>query len=107
MTSSGKCSPIIIIEKPEVATENKIYVPLGKVHRFANVTYENGTLYEIELIYMSYKVIELPLIYFPHLIAAGVCVLISLGGYLKDRDHALITNILLLVGPVELVSYAV
>lgn len=52
-------------------------------------------------------ILDLPLIYFPHLVAGGVAGLISLGGYLKDRNHAIISNILLILGPIELLAYFV
>ena len=75
--------------------------------KYINVTTETGEIITYEIKNTTYTIIDLPLIYFPHLIAAGVCVIISVGGYLKDRQHVIITNIILLVGPIELISYGV
>ena len=70
-----------------------------------NLTSENGTVYTIQVTNTTYYTAELPLIYFPHLIAATIMVLISLGGYWKSREHIIITNIILLIGPIELIAY--
>lgn len=56
---------------------------------------------------VSYIILDLPLIYFPHAIAVGVMTLIGLGGVLKDRNHCIIPTIIALVGPIELLSYMV
>lgn len=71
-----------------------------------NLTSENGTVYTISVTNTTYFTAELPLIYFPHLIAAVIMVLISVGGYLKSKEHIIISNIILLIGPIELIAYA-
>ena len=86
---------------------NTIYIPGETITKEVNVTDSNGNVQTIIVTNTTYTILELPLIYFPHLIGAGICSLISLGGYLKDRNHALITNIIALVGPIELIAYGV
>lgn len=51
--------------------------------------------------------LELPIIYFPHLIAAAITALICIGGYFKDRKSAVISNILVFWGPIEFIAIGV
>ena len=69
------------------------------------MTSPNGDVYAIQVMNTTYNSVEIPLIYFPHLIAAAIMVIISLIGYLKSREHLIISNIILLIGPVELIAY--
>lgn len=74
---------------------------------YVNVTSPNGTVELRVITNTTYKIIDLPLIYFPHLIAAGVMILVSFAGYLKDRQHIISSSIIALIGPIELIAYGV
>ena len=49
-------------------------------------------------------IFDLALVYFPHLIAALIAVLICIGGYFKDRKSLIISNIIVLWGPIEFIA---
>ena len=86
LTSAGNCQPLNIQTRPEVVTvNNTIYIPGETVIKYVNVTDENGTIKTVEITNTTYITLDLPLIYFPHLIAAGIFSLFSVGGYIKDR----------------------
>ena len=74
---------------------------------YVNITDDEGNIETILVTNTTIIKLDLPLIYFPHLIAAGVMTLISLGGYWKDRNHCIISSIIALCGPIELLSYGV
>ena len=59
------------------------------------------------IIYFFGKEIKLPLIYFPHLIAALLIAVIAIGGYLKDRKSYVPTNMLVFLGPLTFISFIV
>lgn len=109
MTNGNVCTTLIINPtKPEVVSyNNTVYIKGETKYVYVNVTSPNGTIETIYIANTTYLVLDLPLIYFPHLIAAFIMVLVSIGGYIKDRNHEIITNIILLIGPIELISYAV
>ena len=77
---------IISPSKPEIVNDTNIVYIKGETKIvYVNVTSPNGTVELRVITNTTYKILELPLIYFPHLIAAGVMVLIAFAGYLKDR----------------------
>ncbi len=53
------------------------------------------------------SIVSLPLIYFPHLIAAFIMLLIVIGGYIKDKRSIILSNMIVFWGPIEFASYAV
>lgn len=73
---------------------------------YVNVTL-NGTVQEILIANTTLFSLDLPLVYFPHLIAVFLVVLVSIMGYLKDRDHEILSSMIAMIGPIELISYAV
>lgn len=50
---------------------------------------------------------DLNLIYFPHLIAGLLLSVLAIGGYFKDRKSIILSNMLVFLGPIELLSYIV
>lgn len=98
-----------IISKPDVQKyNNTIYIPGETIIIEVPVPSNDSSTPEIITIKtISYKVIDLPLIYFPHLILAFIMVLISVGGYLKSRKHFIISTVIALIGPIELISYGI
>ena len=60
-----------------------------------------------ERVIETYTPLELPLIYFPHLIAAVIITILSFIGYCKDNNHAITSNILVFVGLDSRVSFQI
>lgn len=54
---------------------------------------------------MSSSFADLPLVYFPFLIACVLMIVIALGGYLKDNRSLILSNILVLWGFIECLAY--
>jgi hypothetical protein len=50
---------------------------------------------------------DLNLIYFPHVIAGVLLTVLAIGGYFKDRKSIIVSNILVFLGPIELLSFIV
>jgi len=50
---------------------------------------------------------DLKLIYFPHVIASLLLMLLAIGGYFKDRKSVIITNMIVLIAPIEMLSFVV
>lgn len=48
---------------------------------------------------------DLPVIYFPFLIACLILMIVSIGGYIKDKRSHVISNIVVLWGPIEMIAF--
>jgi len=55
----------------------------------------------------SEVVLLLPMIYFPHLIASVLLVIVCIIAYFKDKGSLIISNILIMLGPIEFIAYIV
>ncbi len=47
---------------------------------------------------------DLTLVYFPFAIASLLLIILAVGGYFKDRKSIIVSNMIVLVGPVELLA---
>ena len=47
---------------------------------------------------------DLTLVYFPHVIGCLLLGILAIGGYFKDRKSIILSNIIVLFGPVELMA---
>ena len=47
---------------------------------------------------------DLTLVYFPFAIASFLLMILAVGGYFKDRKSIIISNMIVLIGPVELLT---
>lgn len=108
MTNPNLCTTLVVDPgKPEaVVLNNTIYIKGDTQKVKVNVTV-NGSVQEMLITNTTYYKLDLPLVHFPHLIAAGVLILIGICGYIKDRNHEIISSIIAMLGPIELISYAV
>jgi hypothetical protein len=50
---------------------------------------------------------DLTLVYFPHVIASLLLIVLAIGGYFKDKKSIILSNIIVLLGPVELLAIVV
>ena len=50
---------------------------------------------------------DLTLVYFPFAIASILLMILAVGGYFKDRKSIIISNMIILIGPVELLAACV
>jgi hypothetical protein len=48
---------------------------------------------------------DFPLIYFPHIICCLVLTGIAVGGYIRDKKSLILSNTILLCGPIEFISF--
>jgi hypothetical protein len=48
---------------------------------------------------------DFPLIYFPHIITCLVLTGIAVGGYIRDKKSLILSNTILLCGPIEFISF--
>jgi hypothetical protein len=59
------------------------------------------------IITLKGKTITLPLIYFPHVFAAILTSVIVFGGYIKDKKSEIPSNLLVFLGPINLIAFSV